>query len=1043
MPTVLVDPRTGEQYDVKDEGAAEVSAQYGLVSPEDYARQQQAEKEGVIGSAARNAATPLMATGRAIQGLLPQSVTGFSPDELASQNAQAQPFYDQAKADAALHPVAAFAGQALPLGVIGAATGGAGEALAGAAGLAPAAGAAVGLGAESALTGVSQEAVDAVTDKQDFSWQSALMKGGLNLVMGSLFHGAGKLLGRGAGAEAGAAAGELPGARNFISELDPGEVPEASGPRRSPGAQPGQAMSGGAAAADFDRLQAGQAIEELNEGKGVNAGKIAEAAPAIREHLSVEAARDADFINEVLYDDAGLATKHEDFAKGAAEWTPEMVEKQNAWLGNMTEESAKAIDAIRSIPDAKGVGAAAEEALQKGLERVNMTEGADLNVGLDSFKRGVDNAVSRIGNAANSAIDAETRQAVMNHLRGVSDQLRSGMLDEGMFGANARVQAAHNEPLSEMIGALGRVQKKLYEVTGRTFGETGVGSVERRADPDAFRRLFEDPHLGGKLFQQDLAHVLDQAETLGRNRMNEGMSRLDRLPAFVEKLQGLRDDLNTAQVLHVAEAKAGGGAGGASTGAALGANALVHAAEFGGRAVGFPIGQVVRSTGAMGKIARGLDRFGEALGFSGGEMAERGTATRALLDRYAGRVKGSELLEDPAHRALMPEGLRNFLDEAHAPTPTAPGPGGGAAIPGSGTGTPPGSAAPPGSPANDVAGKVAAVAALGGGAALLAPGTANAAQIGPDGQTLAPAQVAARQAMAAQMQNLTPDEQAQHIRTAEAFARIGQAVEKRTSAAVTDLFTVAKNPDAPPRYRSPAARELDQRAADLGVPRAVARFMGKNVDDPVQAWREKSDLLSKVVADPSRLASTMAANLGDLPRLQPTVFTKMVSQTMQAVEFLHEAMPAPTGKTTLMPNGYPPPIEDIHTFAGTWVGVLHPLDALDDLAANDVQPEQMQAVKDFWPPAFEMFRQSALSQIYQLGQKRGPIPLEALQQIDSALELNGAGEPALSSEMGQLIAQATAQAAQQQKPPAAPSPMQSQAPSRLASSSLGSLHDAT
>lgn len=1038
MPVSLIDPRTGDQVEVDDDSADRLRQSYGLVSPEDYQRQQQAEKEGVLGSVGRNYVAPVLAAGQGIEGLLPEAISGVSAEQHAQNVAATQPFFAQTQADAAAHPIAAFAGQALPLGVLGAASGGAGEALAGAAGASPLVGAGVGLGAESALTGVSQEAVDAVTDKRDFSVQAALMKGGMNLAIGSLFHGAGKLLGRGAGAEAAAAEGAVPGGRNYISELDPGEVPEASGPRRAAGG--GKAMSGGAAAADFDRLQAGQAIDELNEGKGVNAGKIAEAAPRIREQLSVEAARDADFVNEVLHDDAGLATKHEDFVKGAAEWTPEMVDKQNAWLGDMTEESAKAIEAIQALPDARGVGTAAEEALQKGLRDVNLTEGAARNVRLDAFKRGVDNAVSRIGNAANSAIDAETRQAVMNQLSGVSDQLRSGLLDEGMFGANARVQAAHNEPLTEMIGALGRVQKKLYEVTGRTFGETGVGSVERRADPDAFRRLFEDPHLGGKLFQQDLAHVLDQAETLGRNRLEQGMSRLDRLPEFIEKLQSLRDDMNTAQVLHVAEAKAGVGGHGTAGASVPAQFASVVAGKSLEMAVpGF--GNVIRRQGEP-FFARQLDRAAKALGFGGSEMAERGTATRALLDRYAGRVKGSELLEDPAHRALMPEGLRNFLDAAHAPPPVVPGPGGGASR--TGQGTPPGASAAPGSPANDVAGKVAAVAALGGGAALLAPGTASAAQlppVGPDGQTLLPSQAAARQAMAQQMAGLTPDEQAAHIKTAEAFARIGQSVEQRTSAAVSDLFTVAKNPDAAPRYRSPAARELDQRAADLGVPRAVARFMGKNVDDPVQAWREKGDLLSKVVADPSRLAASMAANLGDLPRLQPAVFGSMVSQTMQTIEYLHDKLPAPSGKTTLMPNGYPPPVEDIQAFAGHWVGALHPLDSLDDLAANDLLPEQMEAVKERWAPAYEMFRSSALSHIYQLSQKRGPIPLEALQQIDSALELNGAGEPALSGEMASLIQQATAQAAQQAKPPAAPSPMQSKAPSRLASSSLGSLHD--
>ncbi len=1066
MP-VLVDPRTGDQYDASHPPAGFDPSEYGLVTPEEYAKRKAGEEEGALGTAARNFAAPLLAAGGQLERLDPS----VSAEQHAANEASLQPFFDATKYASQAHPAAALAGQAVPYGILGAATGGIGEAAAAAAGVSPLLGAGAGLAAESAGMGLSQEAVDAVTDNRDFSVKAAGMKGLTNMALGAVMMGGGRIVGgllgrEGAEAIGGAArpGGEgTPGARNFLNELDPGEVPEATGTR----AGGGRAMSGGAAAADFDALPEAKAIDEIKNGNGVDAGKIAGAAPAIREQLSVEAARSADAVDKFIYDDAGLGVKHSDFEPGAADWSPELIEKQNKWVDGVRAEAKAAAADLAQTEHAGGLGKAGSAEIEKGLSRLSDVDftpsgaegapdatlrgSAGRNVALDNMKRGIDGLVGRLGNAANSAVDQETRSALMQKLLGVSNRLREGLVDPELFGRNAEIQAAHNEPITELIKPLGRIQKKLYEVTGRTFGETGVGAIERRADPDAFRKLFEDPHLGGKLFKADLAQSLDLAETLARNRQEVGLSHTEGLPQLIKELQAIRDDMNTAQVLHVAEAKAGTaahGTAGASTGAALGANAAVHLAEYGGRAVGFPLGQVVRSSGAMGKIARGIDRAREAFGF-GNEMAERGTATRQILDRYAARVKGSELLEDPTHRALMPEGLSKFLDEAHRPAAPPVMPGGG---PGGGqTGTPP-AAAPgaPGSPANDVAGKVAGIAALGGGAALLAPGTASAATldgappppaVGPDGQTLLPKQAAARQALTASLQGLTPDEQAASTRTAEALARIGKSVEQRTQAAVSDLFTVAKNPDAPPRYQSAAAREVSTRAQDLGVPRAVARFMGKNVDDPAQAWREKSQLLSRVVNDPTQLANAMASNLGDLPRLHPEVFAKMVSQTMQQVEYLHDALPAPSGKTALVPNGYPPPTEDINSFAAKWVGTLHPLDTLDDLAANDLMPEQMDAVQANHPEAYEMFRQNALSSIYQLSQRRGPIPLQALQQIDSALSLNGAGEPALSGEMAALIQQATASQAQQQKPPAPPSPMQSQAPSRIASSSLGSLHD--
>jgi len=104
----------------------------------------------------------------------------------------------------------------------------------------------------------------------------------------------------------------------------------------------------------------------------------------------------------------------------------------------------------------------------------------------------------------------------------------------------------------------------------------------------------------------------------------------------------------------------------------------------------------------------------------------------------------------------------------------------------------------------------------------------------------------------------------------------------------------------------------------------------------------------------------------------------------------------------------------------------------------------MEAVQSLWPEGYEMFQTTAMKEIHALSQQRKVIPLEALEQIDSALGLDGAGEPILSSAFAKLLQQAGAQQAQkmQQQAPPAPQPMQSQASSRMGSSSLASLHGA-
>jgi hypothetical protein len=668
----LVDPNTGDVYDVADEDAENEQKLHGLVTPEEWHWQNagavekasdtvQAGLQGV----ARGAMAPGMAIQRALTGEMP------APEAGADQSALGESvFGEPAMARRERHEEVAGLAESAPAGLAAAATGGAGLGIMSTAGA---------LGTESAFLGTSQEAVDAVTQKRDFSAKAALMNGLLNLGIGGAFHVGLNGLGGAAAREAGAATAEEAGIprRDLLKEIDPGQVPEA----RTGGSQGRKGMpqpeSAGAAASSFDDLDAAKAIGEIEKGK-VKAGPIAEAAPAIREQLSVESARSADALDSFLRDDAGLAVKRQDFAKGAEEWTPEIKAAQDEWLTGIEKQAIETAERVRGMRHAGGLGEAAANEIEKGLERARDAAGAGdwagRNVAVDNMKRGVDGFISRLGRAGNSVVDEETRSALIRELReNVADPLREGLQNPSYFGRNAEIQVAHNQPIHELIEPLNRVQKRLYEVTGRKWGEVGASSIERRADPDAFRRLFEDPHAGGKLFQKDLSEALDRAEDLARNRAEHGLSHLEGIDQVIDHLQQIRDDLNTAQVLKFAEDQSGGGAhgfGGASPMAALGSNALVHAAEFGGRAVGFPLGNIVRSTGAYSGVARSLDRL--ARKFGGGELAKAGTATRALLDRYGARVRGSELLQDAVHRARMPEGLRAFLDQAHG-APVRPG----------------------------------------------------------------------------------------------------------------------------------------------------------------------------------------------------------------------------------------------------------------------------------------------------------------------------------------------------------------------------------
>lgn len=1002
-----------------------------------YAEKGLAGKAGDIATAglqgvARGAMAPGLALQRAITGTAPGAEAGRDQSAL-SESA----FGPEAEARKGRHDGiigASTIGESLPMLLGGAALPGAELGLAGKLGV---------LGGESAAFGMSQEAVDAVTAKRDFSVAAAGMNGLTNLALGAVGFGAGKawgrFLGRGvaaageaageatggavsgavsgaAGAEGGAAAGEAPRVkRNWLGQIDKGPVPEEAplGPEYSPEAakrKPGEARSVGAAGGNFDDSTAAKSIGEMKEGK-VNPGPIAEAAPAMREHLASEGARTLDVIQEITRDDANLATKHRDFVAGAEKWTPEIKAAQDDFVVDMRTAGERLANELADTPHAGGLGEAAREEIAKGLQRVaEADEGAARNVAIDNYKRGLDNLRKRVTKGVTGAVDNITRQKIGDAIGEHADVVRKGLEKEELFGANGPLQAAENAAQVEVIDPFRRVQKRLYEYLGKDFGETGVSGEQWRADPSALRRVFEDPHMGGELFKRDLKAALDGVESRAAAREGHGTYKLERIGELKQALNDIRDDFNTAQVLQFAEERAGGGGHGAA-GVSGAANAIagvgIHAAEAVSLAHGLPIGRAAR--GFYGPVGRAVDSAARAgrrlVGLPMPEIAKAGTATREVLDRYAARVRNVDALMDTKHVAGLSEPHTTLLKKANA-----------------------GIAA-------------AGVAAVGAG--LAGEGQAGAAELPADKQN--------RDAVDAQLRSLSPEEQAVHARTAEAFARIQKQTESKVKSAVDELFRTATDPGGKPRTQSRQEKALDDRAQELGVARPVARFMGRKTDDPVEAWQEKSELLTSIMQDPGKLARAMAENLGDLPKLQPEIFTSMVSQTMAVASYLHDWLPQASGKSLTDPEGYPPSLEDITEYAARWVGALHPLETLDDLAQNDILPEQMEAVQALHPDAYTLFQTTALEHLHALGQSGREVPMDALAQLDGALDLKGAGEPLLSPEMARLIQQA--QAAQQGKPAGGPPggaspgatqgqpvPLQSKEPARLASASLASLH---
>lgn len=1178
MP-VLVDPKTGQQYDYEGlEGDLEVDQKkFGLVSPGEYAARQQAEKEGPLVGFGRKLGAPVV--GLANLGMEAGILDKGTPEEQAQYQEALGRWGAMGEAHGAVNPAASIAGDVVGQGVLGAVAGGAGSAAAGALGASPLLGAGAGLVTESGLGGVSQEAVDAVTQKRDFSWRAAGMNGVVNLALGGAGAAAGRYWGgaaRGADDALGAAddlAGTSPlrpPSRNWVTEIDPGEVPEAIGgrrPARSAGAAAAANQQYGGAArrvdvpepaprveprdvqvldpasgehidatpehldafrsemqdaadsaigdksledlralpldeadragvegikgrADFQehgdvttdnfgsskgglprinieadgstylnngrhRLAAARELDrefitarvakydaegntlweatmpvrvkarpDLPTGRVANdlhaaqpftddlyeaatksiddlgLDKEAQFLASNRKELTRLAATNAadnfDQARKIFQDDMSVAVKANDARRMARRWTPEHLERQQAFVKSVDDDAEKLLSHIEQTQkaaadvragrqgprtaeaiEAGGIDAATQKTVRMGLDRVRRSEGAERALAVDDLKRGIGRVVDQLNNSP--SIDAATREARGASLREFYGTLQKGLESEDTFGAFGRLQRDTNAAFTEVIDPMKRIEARFGEKLGVDWQ---TGKMDRRSRAGALADFMRaDPEAQVETIR-DLGDMFGGLERMKDARRANGITRLDDLDRFERNLHELKSDLNFSGVLAVAERRAGEVQPG-----------------IGERLAGAAVDMVGgRIPGVGGIAAKEGKRFLEGLR-AAPQMPAKGTALGDALESRLKSYSRNSTLQDPNYSRLLPQWLQGAL-KGHG-------------------------------------GQVAGVAGVGIGAGILGMGgEAHAAEYLPE-------QRQARDELQAQLSALPPEEQQAHLQTAQAFARIQQKTEQRVQGAVTDLFALAKDPNAQPRHRSPQARVIDKKAAELDVPRHVARFMGKT-DDPVVAWKQKSKTINDVMADPAKLARTMADNLGDLPRQQPEIFAKMVGQTMATVQYLHERMPGVSGQSALDPDGYPPTFEEISEWAGHYVGALHPLDSLDDLASNELVPEQMEAVQNLWPEGYQMFQATAMKEIHELSQQRKVIPLEALEQIDSALNLDGAGEPILSSGFADLLKQATAKQAEkmQTQAPPPPQPMQSQASARMGSSSLASLHGA-
>lgn len=269
----------------------------------------------------------------------------------------------------------------------------------------------------------------------------------------------------------------------------------------------------------------------------------------------------------------------------------------------------------------------------------------------ENLKRAVDRLIGQLSRTPEAGLEAPVKSKLVELLRPLADDLRTGFEQPRLWGANvAKYQAASNAAYHKLIDPWSRIQETLTERTGFEWGEVGQGAINRRAVAQRIENHMRSGLGGGVNFQQDLADSLEGINDLVAAKQAHGITNLGRLKQARVALENIKDDQDMASVIRVAERNAvahgHGSFAGTSPGATLAVGAAGHAVDAVAlHTLGLPIGRFVRSlepgaARALTGAAKGI-RKGLGLAEKIPELAPEGTPAARVFTKHASRYRST------------------------------------------------------------------------------------------------------------------------------------------------------------------------------------------------------------------------------------------------------------------------------------------------------------------------------------------------------------------------------------------------------------------
>lgn len=189
---------------------------------------------------------------------------------------------------------------------------------------------------------------------------------------------------------------------------------------------------------------------------------------------------------------------------------------------------------------------------------------------------------------------------------------------------------------------------------------------------------------------------------------------------------------------------------------------------------------------------------------------------------------------------------------------------------------------------------------------------------------------------------------------------------------------------------------IAQIARRQGISHGLARFMGSDETPQAAFNRARAALQSD-----EQFFAAMGQDYKSLQEYSPETYLMLSGSAAKARAFLLQRMPTNVQPSMTRPDGYPPHRDSIEDFAIYWNAVKEPMRVVSNIRSARIQ--EIQTLQAVYPRLYERTQMRVLQKVAGAQLAGKPLDDALLMRLNLLFpDVDGAGSPAFSRQVGQM-----------------------------------------